>query len=140
METDGWRIVELPRIEDARGNLTFLEGARHVPFSIERVYYLYDVPGGAARGGHAHRKLQQFIIAASGSFDVVLDNGHGRRETISLRRSYMGIYLPNMTWREIENFSSGSVCLVLASRYYDESDYIRDFDQFVSVAQGAEAV
>lgn len=133
---DGWRILELPRVEDSRGNLTFIEGARHVPFSIARVYYLYDVPGGAARGGHAHRKLEQFIIAVSGSFDVVLDDGRGRRETISLRRSYLGVYLPNMTWREIENFSSGSVCLVLASRQYEEADYIREYAQFVSAARG----
>jgi hypothetical protein len=137
--TATWRIIELPRIEDTRGNLTFIEGDRHVPFSIGRVYYLYDVPGGAARGGHAHRKLEQFIIAASGSFDVVLDDGRGRRETISLRRSYLGIYLPSMTWREIENFSSGSVCLVLASRPYEESDYIRDFDEFAITAKGLTA-
>lgn len=129
-----WRLIELPRITDARGNLTFIEGVEHVPFSIGRVYYLYDVPGGAARGGHAHKELQQFIVAASGSFDVVLDDGW-RRETISLRRSYYGLYLKNMTWRELENFSSGSVCLVLASHRYDEDDYIRSYDEFLTLAK-----
>jgi WxcM-like, C-terminal len=126
-----WRIIDLPRINDQRGNLTFVEGARHVPFSIARVYYLYDVPGGASRGGHAHRQLEQFIIAASGSFDVVVDDG-SRRETISLRRSYDGLYMSNLTWRELDNFSSGSVCLVLASRPYAEEDYIRDYESFLA--------
>jgi hypothetical protein len=130
-----WRLVELPRIEDARGNLTFIEGDNHLPFRIARVYYLYDVPGGAARGGHAHRNLQQLVIAASGSFDVILDDGK-TKETISLRRSYHGLYVPNWTWRELDNFSSGSVCLVLASELYREDDYIRDYQSFLSEIAG----
>jgi dTDP-4-dehydrorhamnose 3,5-epimerase-like enzyme len=124
------RVIELPRVLDERGNLTFIEENRHIPFEIKRVYYLYDVPGGATRGGHAHKQLQQFIIAASGSFDVVLDDGSSR-ERHHLNRSYYGLYLPSMVWRELDNFSSGSVCLVLASEYFDEGDYIRDYDVFL---------
>lgn len=129
------KLVELPRVTDPRGNLTFIEGSRHVPFAIARVYYLYDVPGGETRGGHAHRALEQFIIAMSGSFDVVLDDGRDQR-TVNLNRSYYGLYLPRMVWRELVNFSSGSVCAVLASEYYDEADYFRDYDEFVA-ATGA---
>jgi dTDP-4-dehydrorhamnose 3,5-epimerase-like enzyme len=123
------RIIDLPKIADARGNLTFIEENNHIPFEIQRVYYLYDVPGGESRGGHAHRKLEQFIIAASGSFDVILDDGVNS-ERFYLNRSYFGLYIPTMIWRELENFSSGSVCLVLASHFYDEDDYIRDYDEF----------
>ena len=126
---DDCRVIELPRIHDARGNLTFVEGGRHVPFEIKRVYYLYDVPGGEARGGHGHRKLRQLIIAMSGSFDVVLDDGR-RKRTVSLNRSYYGLFIPRMVWRELVNFSSGSVCTVLASEFYDASDYYRDYDEF----------
>jgi dTDP-4-dehydrorhamnose 3,5-epimerase-like enzyme len=129
------KLVELPRVTDPRGNLTFIEGSRHVPFAIARVYYLYDVPGGETRGGHAHRALEQLIIAMSGSFDVVLDDGRDQR-TVNLNRSYYGLYLPRMVWRELVNFSSGSVCAVLASEYYDEADYFRDYDEFVA-ATGA---
>ena len=124
------RIVELPRIHDPRGNLTFIEGADHVPFDIRRVYYLYDVPGGESRGGHAHRGLEQFIIAASGSLDVLVDDGISR-ERFFLNRSYYGLYVPRMVWRELDNFSSGSVCLVLASEHYDEADYYRDYGEFL---------
>lgn len=126
---DACRFIELPRINDPRGNLTFVEGGRHVPFEIQRVYYLYDVPGGAERGGHAHKELQQLIIAMSGSFDVVIDDGKERRRH-HLNRSYYGLYLPPMTWRELDNFSSGSVCMVLASLPFDEADYYRDYETF----------
>ena len=130
-------IIELPRVTDPRGNLTYIESGRHIPFAIERVYYLYDVPGGETRGGHAHRRLQQLIIAMSGAFDVVLDDGT-RRLTISLNRSYFGLYVPRMVWRELVNFSSGSVCAVLASRVYEPEDYYYDYDEFLvdAVAQG----
>ena len=127
-------IVDLPKISDPRGNLTFVEGGRHIPFAIQRAYYLYDVPGGAERGGHAHKGLQQLIVAMSGSFDVVLDDGHQERR-FHLNRSYSGLYVCPMIWRELDNFSSGSVCMVLASNRYDEDDYYRDYDQYLA-AQG----
>ena len=128
------RIIDLPKISDPRGNLTFVEGTKHVPFDIRRVYYLYDVPGGAERGGHAHKELQQLIIAMSGSFDVLLDDGRSKKR-IHLNRSYNGLYVCPMIWRELDNFSSGSVCMVLASNPYQESDYYRDYDDFLA-AQG----
>lgn len=124
------RIIELPKITERRGNLTFIEGGRHVPFEIRRVYYLYDVPGGAERGGHAHKALHQLIIAMSGSFDVILDDGHEKKR-FHLNRSYYGLYVCPMIWRELDNFSSGSVCVVLASNLYDESDYFRDYNPFL---------
>jgi len=128
------RMVDLPKISDPRGNLTFIEGNNHIPFDIQRVYYLYDVPGGAERGGHAHKGLHQLIIAMSGSFDVVLDDGKEQRR-IHMNRSYSGLYVCPMIWRELDNFSSGSVLMVLASNVYDESDYYRNYDDFL-VAQG----
>jgi dTDP-4-dehydrorhamnose 3,5-epimerase-like enzyme len=124
------RIIELPKIADPRGNLTFVEGQNHIPFEIKRVYYLYDVPGGESRGGHAHRELEQFVIAVNGSFDVVLRDGYDQKR-VFLNRSYYGLYIPRMVWRELENFSSGSVCLVLASQHYDESDYYRDYAEYL---------
>jgi dTDP-4-dehydrorhamnose 3,5-epimerase-like enzyme len=124
------KIIELPKIQDPRGNLTFIEGGRHVPFELKRVYYLYDVPGGAERGGHAHKELHQLIIAMSGSFDVVLDDGNEKKR-FNLNRSYNGLYVCPLMWREIDNFSSGSVCMVLASDYYDETDYHRDYQGFL---------
>lgn len=127
-------IIEFPKVTDPRGNLTYIEGGLHVPFDILRVYYLYDVPGGAERGGHAHRRLQQILIAMSGSFDVVLDDGTGKKR-YHLNRSYYGLYVGTMVWREIDNFSSGSVCLVLASEVYDEADYFRDYDEFCGACQ-----
>ena len=123
------RLIDLPKIHDPRGNLTFIEGGSHVPFAIERVYYLYDVPGGSERGGHAHKALHQLIIAMSGSFDVVLDDGRDQRR-FHLNRSYYGLYVCPMMWRELDNFSSGSVCMVLASNRYAEDDYYRDYDTF----------
>lgn len=123
------QLVDLPKIQDSRGNLTFIEGGEHIPFDIERVYYLYDVPGGAERGGHAHKELRQLIVAMSGSFDVVLNDGVNERR-IHLNRSYTGLYVPTMLWRELDNFSSGSVCMVLASNKYDEGDYYRDYEEY----------
>ena len=119
------QLIDLPKIADQRGNLTFVEGGHHIPFDIARVYYLYDVPGGAERGGHAHRELNQLIVAMSGSFDVVLDDGLEKRR-IHLNRSYQGLLVVPMLWRELDNFSSGSVCMVLASNKYDETDYYRE--------------
>jgi hypothetical protein len=130
MPLDQVRIITLPKISDPRGNLTFVEENRHVPFEIKRVYYLYDIPGGEGRGGHAHYELEQLIIAASGSFDVILDDGYVRHR-FHLNRSYFGLYVPKMIWREMDNFSSASVCLVLASNFYDELDYIRDYGEFI---------
>lgn len=127
-------IIDLPQINDRRGNLTFIEGSNHIPFDIRRVYYLYDVPGGASRGGHGHRGLEQFIIAMSGSFDVILDDGF-EKQKFHLNRSYYGLYVKPMMWREIDNFSSGSVCLVLASTPYEVSDYYRDYGEFVADAR-----
>jgi|SRR5690242_8533350 len=124
------RIIDLPKIADPRGNLTFIEGGRHVPFQIQRVYYLYDTPGGAERGGHAHKNLHQLIVAMSGSYDVILDDGT-QKKRFHLNRSYYGLYVCPMIWRELDNFSSGAVCLVLASNLYDEADYYRDYQEFV---------
>ena len=129
MSLEKCQFVDLPKIADARGNLTVIEGDRHVPFAIKRVYYLYDVPGGAERGGHAHKDLHQLIIAMSGSFDVVLDDGRNKKR-VHLNRSYYGLYVCPMIWREMDNFSSGAVCLVLASNLYDESDYYRNYKDF----------
>lgn len=123
-------IIDLPKIYEPRGNLTFIEGGNHIPFNIQRVYYLYDVPGGSERGGHAHKELQQLIIAMSGSFDVVLDDGRVKKR-FHLNRSYYGLYVCPMIWRELDNFSSGSVCMVLASNRYYEADYYRDYNEYL---------
>lgn len=136
MSIDDCRIVELPRISDPRGNLSFIEGGRHVGFDIARVYYLYDVPGGESRGGHAHKELQQLIIAASGSFVVHLDDGFSRK-SFTLNRASRGLSLPKLIWRELSDFSSGAVCLVLASLQFSEADYYRNYDAFVAAARSA---
>lgn len=130
----GVSLITFPKIHEPRGNLSFIENSVHIPYDIKRVYYLYDVPGGANRGGHAHTKLKQTIIALSGSFDIHLDNGKNT-ETIHLNRADQGLLLPTMIWRTMDNFSSGSVCLVLASDPYDESEYIRDYSQFIKKVQ-----
>ncbi|MDZ7651413.1 MAG: FdtA/QdtA family cupin domain-containing protein [Burkholderiaceae bacterium] len=138
MKITDCELIDLPKILDNRGNLTFVEGGRHVPFEIKRIYYLYDVPGGASRAGHAHKNLQQLIVAMSGSFDVRVDDGV-HRQTFHLNRSYFGLYIPNMIWREIDNFSSGAVCLALASDFYDESDYYRSHAEFLNAVDAAGA-
>jgi hypothetical protein len=132
------RLIDLPKISDPRGNLTFIEGGNHIPFDIKRVYYLYDVPGGSERGGHAHKDLYQLIIAISGAFDIVLDDGRNKKR-FHLNRSYFGLYVCPMIWREMDNFSSGAVCLVLASNFYDEDDYYRDYDSFLKAAAESES-
>jgi len=128
-------IINLPQVTDPRGNLTFIEGGRHLPFEFKRIFYLYDVPGGAWRAGHALKNCHQFLIAASGSFDVILDDGR-ERQRFHLNRSYYGLYIPPLIWREIDNFSSGSVSLVLASEFYDEQDYFRDYKEFSKAVGG----
>jgi WxcM-like, C-terminal len=130
------RLIELPKINDPRGNLTFVEGGKQIPFEIKRVYYLYDVPGGSDRGGHSHKELHQLLIAMSGSFDVVLDDGR-RKVRKHLNRSYYGLYIPPLVWRELDNFSSGSVCLALASEVYQESDYFRDYEEYLQAMRAA---
>jgi len=128
-------IIDLPQIKDHRGNLSFIESSNQIPFEIKRVYYLYDVPGGAERGGHAHKEFQEFIIAINGSFDVILDDGFTKK-TYHLNRSYYGLFVPSNIWRELNNFSSGSVCLVLASQLFNESDYIRSYEDFLTLRNG----
>lgn len=123
-------IIDLPKFLDRRGNLSFIEQGKHVPFRIARTYWVYDVPGGETRGGHAYRENQELIVALSGSFDVVLTNAAGERRVWHMNRSYYGLYVPSMWWREMENFSTNSLALVLASTPYNPEDYIRDFDQF----------
>ena len=123
------KIINLPKIEDRRGNLSYIEGENHLPFKIKRTYMIYDVPGGQVRGGHAYKELEEFIVALSGSFDVVLDDGKGKK-TYSLNRSYYGLYIPKMVWRSMENFSTNALCMTLASTPYDKDDYLRDYDKF----------
>ncbi len=124
-------VMELPKIHNRAGNITPINSTVNVPFEIQRVYYLYDVPGGETRGGHAHKQLQQMIVAASGSFDVLLDDGTNRK-IVNLNRPYFGLYVVSGIWRELINFSSGSICLVLASSKYDENDYIRDYIEYLN--------
>lgn len=125
-------IIHLPKFLDSRGNLSFIEQRNHIPFDIHRTYWLYDVPGGESRGGHAYRKNEEFIIALSGSFDVILDDGT-QKQTFQLNRSYYGLYIPKELWREMENFSTNSLALVLSSTDYDANDYIRDYNEFLKL-------
>ncbi|MFA5920945.1 MAG: FdtA/QdtA family cupin domain-containing protein [Methylococcaceae bacterium] len=130
------RLINLPKLLDPRGNLSFIEAETHIPFKIKRIYLIYDVPGGEVRGGHAYKTLNEFIVALSGSFDVVLDDGKEKR-TYSLNRSYYGLYVPNMIWRSLENFSTNSLCMILASEIYNAEDYLRHYQQFLSMTKNA---
>jgi dTDP-4-dehydrorhamnose 3,5-epimerase-like enzyme len=129
MSLENVRIIELPKIFDERGNLSFIEGGNHIPFKIKRTYMIYDVPGGETRGGHAFMESNEFIVALSGSFDIVINDGIEKR-TYSLNRSYYGLYIPKLNWRSLENFSTNSLCMVLASEKYNKEDYLRDYDEF----------
>lgn len=131
MPVSDCKIIDLPKIADPRGNLTFLEGGRHVPFEIKRIFYLYDIPTGESRGAHAHKELHQFLICLSGSFDVALDDGTNKK-TVHLNRPWQGLHIPPMIWAAELNFDPGSVCLVLASMAFNESDYYRDYAQFLA--------
>ena len=123
-------IIQLPKLLDARGNLSFVEQENHIPFTIKRTYWLYDVPGGECRGGHAYKENEEFIVALSGSFDVILDDGK-EKKTFTLNRSYYGLYVPKGLWREMENFSTNSLAVILSSTNYDACDYVRDYDEFL---------
>jgi len=135
-EAQRWRLIDLPKVSDVRGNLTAIEGGSHIPFQIERVYYIYDVPSGSTRAGHAHRELHQLFLALSGSFVVHLDDGQ-TRQSIALNRPHIGLYVAPRVWRTIDDFSGGGVCMVLASAHYDEADYLRTYEQFSAYVGGA---
>lgn len=128
------QIIGLPKIEDMRGNLSFVEELKHIPFEIKRTYWIYDVPGGQKRGGHAFKEQQEFIISLSGSLDVIIDNGF-EKQTVSLNRSYYGLYIPNGYWRQMENFSTNTLVVVLSSTLFDKKDYIRDYKEFLQYAK-----
>ena len=132
MKTESAQIIELPKILDKRGNLSIIEEFKNIPFKIERTYWIYDVPGGESRGGHAYRENEEFIVALSGSFDVVLDDGNNKK-IFSLNRSYYGLYVPKGLWREMNNFSTNSLALILSSTVYEEKDYIRDYNEFLKI-------
>lgn len=129
------KYIQLPKFLDARGNLSFIEQENHIPFKIERTYWIYDVPGGEKRGGHAYKENEELIVALSGSFDVIVDDGN-EKKIFSLNRSYYGLYVPKGTWREMQNFSTNSLALILSSTKYDENDYIRDYDEFMQIYHG----
>ena len=131
---DDCKTLLLPAIRNRRGNLTAIHAKIDIPFDIKRVYYLYDVPGGAARGGHAHKELQQIVVSVMGAFDVILDDGR-KKKIVHLDRAYSGLYIPKLIWRELDNFSSGAICLVLASLPYDETDYYRDYDAYLQAIE-----
>jgi len=124
------KLINLPKFEDPRGNLTFIEEENHIPYKIKRVYWIYDVPGGQLRGGHAFKEQQELIVALSGSFDLVIDNGHDKKY-FSLNRSYYGLLIPNGLWRHMENFSTNAVAMVLSSTFYDENDYLRNYTEYL---------
>ena len=132
MKIESAQIIELPKILDKRGNLSIIEEFKNIPFKIERTYWIYDVPGGESRGGHAYRENEEFIVALSGSFDVVLDDGNNKKIS-SLNRSYSGLYVPKGLWREMNNFSTNSLALILSSTVYEEKDYIRDYNEFLKM-------
>lgn len=134
MKLSNVKSIDLPKFLDARGNLSFIEGEKHVPFKIERVYWIYDVPGGEVRGGHAFKEQQELIVALSGSFDVEVDDGK-QKQKFSLNRSYFGLYIPAGLWRQMQNFSTNSVALVLSSTVYNEQDYIRDYEQYIKTVK-----
>lgn len=138
MHVDNCRVIEFPKITDPKGDLTFIEGLRHVPFDIKRIFYLYDVPTGNSRGAHAHKTLQQVLICLAGSFDVVLDDGI-RQRTVHLNRPWRGLYMPPMIWGAEANFDPGTVCLVLASDLYSEADYYRDYPAYLHAVNAARA-
>lgn len=137
MTIDDCKIIELPRFLDARGNLSFVEQNNHIPFEIKRTYWIYDVPGGEERGGHAFRQNEEFIVALSGAFDVVVDDGQ-QKKTFTLNRSYYGLYVPNGLWREMKNFSTNSFALEFGSTHYDKADYIRSYDEFLKLKGNGE--
>ena len=137
MTVDDVKIVELPKFTDPRGNLSFVEQLNHIPFEIKRTYWIYDVPGGEARGGHAFRQNEEFIVALSGAFDVIVDDGK-HKKIFQLNRSYYGLYVPSGLWREMENFSTNSLALEFGSIHYDSSDYIRDYDEFLKLKRNGE--
>lgn len=137
MTIAGCKIIEMPRVLDSRGNLSFAEQNNQIPFAIQRTYWIYDVPGGEARGGHAFRQNQEFIVALSGAFDVIVDDGE-KRETFTLNRSYYGLYVPAGLWRSMENFSTNSLALEFGSMHYDETDYIRDYVHFLKLKKNGE--
>lgn len=134
MKLSDIRIIELPKFLDARGNLSFAQNNTHIPFEVKRTYWLYDVPGGESRGGHAYRETEEFVIALSGSFDVIVDDGK-EKKTFHLNRSYYGLYIPKGIWREMDNFSTNSLALEFASTKYDLADYIRDYDEFLKLKE-----
>lgn len=134
MDVNSVSLIQLPKIIDERGNLSFIEEDNHIPFKIERTYWIYDVPGGEVRGGHAFKKQKELVVALSGSFDVVIDNGHVK-QTFSLNRSYYGLYVPAGIWRQMQNFSTNSLAFVISSTEYNETDYIRNYDEFLKTVK-----
>ena len=138
MTVDSCRIFDLPKVSDPRGNLTFIESERHIPFNIKRIFYLYDIPTAESRGAHAHKRLEQVVICLAGSFDVHVDDATNKR-SVHLNRPWQGLYVPSMIWAAEINFDPGSVCLVLASELYDATDYYRDYDEYVKVKKAMDA-